>query len=203
MNTKLTGSNKSKCFHRITMLGDGGVGKTALAVQFTSAEFVQDYDPTIEDSYRKNLVIEGEQHVIEIFDTAGQEEYSALRSQWIKEGEAVILVYSIASAISFNRIPEFFQSVVDLKRQIGENSPPMILIGNKCDRGSDGREVSFANGVEMAELLGIEDFYELSAMTRTDIEESFQKLIAKLMDLKTGVSDEELCSHVKEEVVDL
>lgn len=53
----------------------GGVGKSALTIQLIQNHFVDEYDPTIEDSYRKQVVIDGETCLLDILDTAGQEEY--------------------------------------------------------------------------------------------------------------------------------
>jgi len=57
------------------MIGGGGVGKTALTIQLTQNHFIQDYYPTIEDNYRKQVYIDGELSLLDILDTAGQEEY--------------------------------------------------------------------------------------------------------------------------------
>ena len=46
--------------YKIVIVGEGGVGKSALTIQFLQNEFLEDYDPTIEDSYRKQAVIDGE-----------------------------------------------------------------------------------------------------------------------------------------------
>ena len=62
-----------KTHYKICVLGDGGVGKTALTIQLCSNHFVEEYDPTIEDSYRKQVVIDNESCLLEILDTAGQE----------------------------------------------------------------------------------------------------------------------------------
>ena len=51
----------------------GGVGKSALTIQLIQNHFVDEYDPTIEDSYRKQVVIDGETCLLDILDTAGQE----------------------------------------------------------------------------------------------------------------------------------
>lgn len=67
----------------------------------------QTYDPTIEDSYRKQTVIDDQPCMLEVLDTAGQEEYTALRDQWIREGEGFLLVYSIASRATFERVERF------------------------------------------------------------------------------------------------
>jgi GTPase KRas protein len=65
--------------HKIVVLGDGGVGKTALTIQLCLSHFVETYDPTIEDSYRKQVVIDEIPCVLEVLDTAGQEEYTAFK----------------------------------------------------------------------------------------------------------------------------
>jgi Ras-related protein Rap-1B len=57
--------------YKVVVLGSGGVGKSALTVQFVKGIFVQKYDPTIEDAYRKDMEIDGQMCKIEIFDTAG------------------------------------------------------------------------------------------------------------------------------------
>lgn len=57
--------------YKIVVLGSGGVGKSALTVQFVQGVFVEKYDPTIEDSYRKQVEVDGQQCMLEILDTAG------------------------------------------------------------------------------------------------------------------------------------
>ena len=57
--------------HKIVVMGSGGVGKSAITVRFVQEIFVEKYDPTIEDSYRKNVVIDDKQYMLEILDTAG------------------------------------------------------------------------------------------------------------------------------------
>ncbi|KAJ8298711.1 hypothetical protein KUTeg_022771 [Tegillarca granosa] len=62
--------------YKLVVVGAGGVGKSALTIQLIQNHFVEEYDPTIEDSYRKQVVIDGETCLLDILDTAGQEEYS-------------------------------------------------------------------------------------------------------------------------------
>lgn len=78
-----------------------GVGKSALTIQFIQSHFVDEYDPTIEDSYRKQCQIDAEPALLDVLDTAGQEEYSAMREQYMRTGEGFLLVYSITSRNSF------------------------------------------------------------------------------------------------------
>jgi len=61
--------------YKLVVVGGGGVGKSALTIQFIQSHFVDEYDPTIEDSYRKQCVIDDEVALLDVLDTAGQEEY--------------------------------------------------------------------------------------------------------------------------------
>uniref|UniRef100_A0A1I7XRM7 Small monomeric GTPase n=1 Tax=Heterorhabditis bacteriophora TaxID=37862 RepID=A0A1I7XRM7_HETBA len=65
--------------YKIVVLGSGGVGKSALTVQFVQGIFVEKYDPTIEDSYRKQVEVDGQQCMLEILDTAGTVFYDLVR----------------------------------------------------------------------------------------------------------------------------
>jgi len=159
---------------RITVLGDGGVGKTALAVQFTMNSFVETYDPTIEDAYRKTILVDERPCFIEVIDTAGQEEYATLREQWVREGQGFILVYSIASRRTFDRLEVFRNAMLRVKR-----APPVfILIGNKCDKTYE-REVSREEGQALARSFGCE-FLETSAKTPHNVERMFTTLVRNL-----------------------
>jgi len=155
-------------------LGDGGVGKTALAVQFTLNCFVETYDPTIEDAYRKQLVVDNRMCFVEVIDTAGQEEYATLRDQWVREGQGFILVYSIASRSTFDRLEVFRQSMMRVKRQ----KPIFMLVGNKCDKTYE-REVSKEEGAALARNFGCE-FIETSAKTAQNVERLFMNLVRAL-----------------------
>ena len=67
--------------YKLVIVGGGGVGKSALTIQLIQNHFIDEYDPTIEDSYRKQVTIDDETCLLDILDTAGQEEYSAMRDQ--------------------------------------------------------------------------------------------------------------------------
>jgi len=163
---------------RVAVLGDGGVGKTALAVQFTLNCFVETYDPTIEDAYRKQLIVDNKMCFVEVIDTAGQEEYATLRDQWVREGQGFILVYSIASRSTFERLEVFRQSMLRVKRQ----KPIFMLVGNKCDKTYE-REVSREEGIALARTFGCE-FMETSARTAYNVELLFTNLVRALRQTK-------------------
>jgi len=157
---------------KICVLGDGGVGKTALTIQLCSNHFVEEYDPTIEDSYRKQVVIDDKVTMLEILDTAGQEEFTALRDQWIRDCEGFVIVYAITMRRSFEQIPQFKEQVLRVK---DVDKIPMVLVGNKCDLEHQ-REVSAVEGQELAKAFGA-IFKETSAKLRTNVEEAFYDLV--------------------------
>ncbi|KXJ87638.1 ras family-domain-containing protein [Microdochium bolleyi] len=176
--------------YKLVVLGDGGVGKTALTIQLCLQHFVETYDPTIEDSYRKQVVIDGAACMLEVLDTAGQEEYTALRDQWIRDGEGFVLVYSISSRSSFSRIKRFHHQIQRVKESCSASpsypgspitaaapasSVPIMLVGNKSDRSTE-REVSTQEGHALARELGCE-FVEASAKACINVEKAFYDVV--------------------------
>ncbi len=167
-------------------------------VQLCLNHFVETYDPTIEDSYRKQVVIDGQSCMLEVLDTAGQEEYTALRDQWIRDGEGFVLVYSITSRAAFSRIQKFHSQIQRVKESAGAGSPtypgspvgsptngspssgpaPVMLVGNKSDRVTE-REVSTQEGSALARQLGCE-FVEASAKNSTNVEKAFYDVVRSL-----------------------
>ncbi|ORZ01247.1 ras-like protein 3 [Syncephalastrum racemosum] len=152
-----------------------GVGKSALTIQFIQSQFVDEYDPTIEDSYRKQCVIDDETALLDVLDTAGQEEYSAMREQYMRNGEGFILVYSITSRLSFEEITTFYQQIGRVKDR---DSFPMVLVGNKCDLEAD-RQVSSQEGRDLAKSFGC-PFHETSAKQRIKVDATFYEVVREI-----------------------
>nr|AAT27446.1 Ras [Paracoccidioides brasiliensis] len=183
--------------YKLVVLGDGGVGKTALTIQLCLNHFVETYDPTIEDSYRKQVVIDQQACMLEVLDTAGQEEYTALRDQWVRDGEGFVLVYSITSRSSFTRIQKFHHQIQLVKESASSGSPtgvsyltspmnpptpgmkvPVMLVGNKSDKAIE-RAVSSQEGSALAKELGC-DFVEASAKNCINVEKAFYDVVRLL-----------------------
>jgi len=171
---------------KIVILGDGGVGKSCITIQLTQNIFVSEYDPTVENSYRKQVVVDDEPMMLDILDTAGQEDYSILRDQYIRTGQGFLIVYSITSAVTFKGVPDLRQKILGVK---DEEEYPMILVGNKCDLEKE-RSVSVAEGQELAKSFSI-PFFETSAKARINIEECFYELVREIRrwNAETGPSE--------------
>jgi small GTP-binding protein len=125
-------------------------------------------DPTIEDTYRKQVVIDQQACLLEILDTAGQDQFQTLRAQWIRQYDSFIIVYSITDRGSFEGMPAFHKQILRAKES---EAVPMVLVGNKSDLDSK-RQVQLAEGQALAQQLGAE-FRETSAKTRSNVDDAF------------------------------
>jgi small GTP-binding protein len=106
-------------------------------------------------------------------DTAGPEEYYALRDTYLKSGDGFVLVYSITDPSSFQYTEVIHEQLL---RSVDSDSVPIVLIGNKCDLEND-RAVLNKEGLNLADSFGECKFYETSANLRINVEESFYSLV--------------------------
>ena len=199
--------------YKVVVVGGGGVGKSALTIQLIQNHFIDEYDPTIEDSYRKQVSIDDETCLLDILDTAGQEEfvfflfffsllflffpfhslkifshflfkrYSAMRDQYMRTGEGFLCVFAITSRSSFEEIDGFREQILRVK---DEDKVPMVLCGNKCDLNDD-RQVTAAEGGDKAKTFSC-PFHETSAKARINVEESFYDLVREIRKATGGGS---------------
>ena len=85
----------------------GRRSKSALTIQFIQSYFVTDYDPAVEDFYPKQCVTDDRAARLDILDTAGQEQFGAMREQYMRTGEGFLLVFSVTDRGSFEEIYKF------------------------------------------------------------------------------------------------
>jgi len=167
--------------YKLVIVGGGGVGKSALTIQLIQNHFIDEYDPTIEDSYRKQVTIDQETCLLDILDTAGQEEYSAMRDQYMRTGQGFLCVYSITAKSTFDEVNSFREQILRVKDR---DRVPLILVGNKCDLEHE-RQVTTAEGTEMARSFGC-PFLETSAKSRINVEDSFFQLVREIRKQSSG-----------------
>ncbi|XP_025107794.1 ras-related protein Rap1 [Pomacea canaliculata] len=161
--------------YKLVVLGSGGVGKSALTVQFVQGIFVEKYDPTIEDSYRKQVEVDGQQCMLEILDTAGTEQFTAMRDLYMKNGQGFLLVYSITAQSTFNDLQELREQILRVK---DTDDVPMLLVGNKCDL-EDERVVGKDQGQNLARSFNCA-FLETSAKAKINVSEIFMDLVRQI-----------------------
>lgn len=120
-------------------------------------------------------MIDDEVALLDVLDTAGQEEYSAMREQYMRTGEGFLLVYSITSRQSFEEIQQFEQQILRVK---DKDYFPIILVGNKCDLEGD-RMVSREEGAALARQFNC-GFIETSAKSRVNVDNAFFELVREI-----------------------
>lgn len=161
---------------KVIMVGTGGVGKSALTLQFMYDEFVEDYEPTKADSYRKKVRLGGQEIQVDILDTAGQEDYAAIRDNYFRSGEGFLCIFSITEEESLNAAHELREQILRVKN---DDRIPFVLVGNKADL-EDRRVVSVEQAKELAASWRV-PYIETSAKTRHNVDVVFNQL---LMDIK-------------------
>nr|ODN88262.1 Ras-like protein [Cryptococcus depauperatus CBS 7841] len=151
-----------------------GVGKSALTIQFIQSHFVDEYvrytdsSNIHEDSYRKQCIIDEEVALLDVLDTAGQEEYGAMREQYMRTGEGFLLVYSITSRSSFEEVSTFHQQILRVK---DKDYFPVVVVANKCDLEYE-RQVQPHEGRDLAKRFNAQCI-ETSAKQRVNVDEAF------------------------------
>ncbi len=164
---------------KITVIGDGRVGKTSLIRKYTLGSFDTDYIETIGAQFSKfDKEINGDHIRLIFWDIAGQDDFKFLRPSFYRESVAGIIVYSLEEnelgTLSFEHIKNWFE---DIKRFCGDI--PIVLFANKCDLINENElELSeIENIVNKHNFLG---YYITSAKTGQGVYNAFNDIIEKL-----------------------
>jgi GTPase KRas protein len=173
----MTDSSKT-AEYKLVVLGAGGVGKSALTIRLVTDNFLDEYDPTIEDSYRKQVTIDDQAALLDILDTAGQEEFSSMQDQWMRDGRGFLIVYNITSAASFDEVSVLYEKILRTK---DVDSVPVVLAGNKADLKNQ-RAVDYEKGAELAKQWDA-PFFETSAKIKLNNEACFFELVRQIRKL--------------------
>lgn len=115
--------------------------------------------------------------MLEILDTAGTEQFTAMRDLYMKNGQGFVLVYSIIAQSTFNDLDDMREQILRVK---DTDQVPMILVGNKCDLG-DQRVIPTDEGQTKARNWGNVAFIEASAKAKINVDELFFQLIRQIM----------------------
>ncbi|QSL65239.1 hypothetical protein MERGE_002548 [Pneumocystis wakefieldiae] len=160
---------------KIAVMGSRSVGKSSLTVQFVEGHFVESYYPTIENTFNKTIKCKGQEYAAEIIDTAGQDEYSILSSNYSIGIHGFILVYSVASKSSFEMIKIIRDKILN---HTGTEQVPIVIVGNKSDLHIQ-RQVTPEDGKNLALKWGC-SWTEASARHNENVAKIFDFIILEI-----------------------
>jgi len=139
---------------------------------FVQGIFVENYDPTVEDSYRKRLEVDSEQHILEILDTAGSD---SKRELYLKNSHGFVLVYSVLAQSTFDFTHDLREEILKIKNV---DRVPMVLVGNKCDL-TDHRVISATQGEALATKFAC-TYLDVSAKHKIYVDPIFHDLVRQI-----------------------
>jgi len=167
------------------IIGDTGVGKSCLLLQFTDKRFQPVHDLTIGVEFGARMItIDNRQIKLQIWDTAGQESFRSITRSYYRGAAGALLVYDITRRETFNHLTRWLEEA----RQNANQSMVIMLIGNKSDL-DHRRQVSKEEGEQFAREHNL-IFLETSAKTAANVEEAFINTAQKIYDnIQSGVYD--------------
>ena len=159
---------------KFVIIGDSGVGKSNILLRYINNTFSDEFKATVGVEFgAKNLEINKRIYRVQIWDTAGQENFRSIARAYYKNSVCACIVYDITNRASFDSV----QSWIDDCSKQTPKTVLLILIGNKNDL-KEKREVQYEEGEEFAKKRNM-IFLETSAKTGNNISDIFEKSIEK------------------------
>ena len=185
---------------KLIVVGDGACGKTSLLVVFSRDEFPEHYMPTVFENYVADVQIDDKLVELHLWDTAGQEDYDALRPVFYPDSDVILLCFSIDNPDSLRNVTERWTP------EIREYLPnvPVVLVGNKRDLRNDEKTkeelaeqkekpVTWEEGRKMAEEIGALAFLECSAKNKDGVWEVFEAATRATLIRKKSTKTQRCC----------
>ncbi|KAI8146804.1 protein RHO3 [Fennellomyces sp. T-0311] len=185
---RICGKTGKPVSRKLVVCGDGACGKTSLLNVFTRGYFPQVYEPTVFENYVQEVVVDGQEVELSLWDTAGQEEFDRLRSLSYADSHAVIICFSVDSRDSLENIPNRWMN------EIVEYCPDakILLVALKCDL-RDNEEllarkninpVLYEEGLEVARSINAVRYLECSAKHNRGVRECFDQAARVSLNVK-------------------
>jgi len=160
---------------KLLLIGDSGVGKSAILMRFADDTFTSSFITTIGIDFKiRTITLDGKRIKLQIWDTAGQERFKTITTAYYRGAMGILLVYDVTSDASFANINQWMMAI----QQHASDSVNKVLLGNKADTSGplvSKRAVIAARGQALADQHSIR-FFETSAKNSINIEEAFSMI---------------------------
>lgn len=178
---------------KCVVVGDGAVGKTSLLISYTTNQFPEDYVPTVFDNYSANVMVENEKVTINLWDTAGQEEYDRLRPLSYTQTDIFLIAFSVVEPSSFANVRTKW--IPEIRHHTPKDTK-VLLVGTKADLIDDPhvideleeggeKPISSAEATALAKELGCVGYCECSAASQQGVHEVFDAAIKAVISPET------------------
>lgn len=160
---------------KLITVGETCVGKTCMIMRYTERSFTESFLTTVGVDFKvKELNIDSNPIRIQIWDTAGQEQFHTITKSYFRGADGILLCFDVTSKQTLDKTSAWMESI----RESASEKVNIILVGNKCDL--ENRQVTYEQGQEMADEFGIR-YYETSAKTGENVTEVFETLAKEVM----------------------
>ncbi|MHA1552482.1 MAG: Rab family GTPase [Candidatus Heimdallarchaeaceae archaeon] len=170
---------------KITLVGDGAVGKTSIRRSYLGETFEGSYSLTLGSDFATKTMNVGDLNInMIIWDLAGQPRFKAVREGFYRGTRGALLVYDLTRKDTYENIPKW---IIELLKNNSMKKVPMILIGNKSDlRGSLYKTIPSEYGETYAQELSLWSgfdvpYIETSAKFNDNVEQPFETLIKQII----------------------
>lgn len=168
---------------KVLLIGDSGVGKSALLTRFTDRTFTDSYMITIGVDFKiQTIKLDDKIIKLQLWDTAGQERFRTITSAYYRGANGIIIVFDLSDKETFDHVKIWMAEIENYS-----NDVKLMLIGNKNDIEGSKRQVSYEDAKEFADKLGI-SYIETSAKTSINVKEAFINMAYELKQFYTNRS---------------
>ncbi|KAA6377907.1 MAG: putative Cell division control protein 42 [Streblomastix strix] len=173
---------------KLVVVGDGAVGKTCMLMSFTQNKFPEEYVATVFDNCESLIVVDGKTIHLQIWDTAGQEEYDRLRGLSYPDTDAFIICYAVNDPVSLDNVEKKW--FPEIKQYIART--PVILVGTKSDfrttPGPGMKLVTERQAETLVSKLKLSKHVECSAKTQLNLTRVFETVAREYMTIKNELA---------------
>lgn len=179
-------SHRKKVLKKVVILGDSGVGKTALMGQYVHRKFSSQYKATIgADFLSKELTLNDKLVTLQIWDTAGQERFQSLGQAFYRGADCCVLCYDVTDSKTFENLDAWREEFLHSSNPMNADEFPFVILGNKIDL-THKRQVSESKLREWCRSRGELPHFETSAKDVINVDQAFEHVARLALEYETN-----------------